>query len=286
MELLDHLLSRGDLVALDNGQLTIQPASGRDVPEEWLEEYRDALALTLATRTNTPLYKYVGYTAGSYGKHKADGVTLQFANMKTGEEVYAIFNVNRERVQDSRKGRGKAGAKLPAKQFRITKRMELYKFWLRTGLAEPETKLLSEFHRVMGRLKSVLFVMSTNSNKADKNTIQAATITSMEQHENRGKVGGKTGEEVGKSEGKTTGSVNPAKPSATGLTDETNHVSDEVRLKLIRKEGSKDALQASNTLNTPSTKNTYSGVAPQDQTTEQWLADYDSSVLITTATIP
>ncbi len=276
MELLDHLLSRGDLVALDNGQLTIQPASGRDVPEEWLEEYRDALALTLATRTNTPLYKYVGYTAGSYGKHKADGVTLQFANMKTGEEVYAIFNVNRERVQDSRKGRGKAGAKLPAKQFRITKRMELYKFWLRTGLAEPETKLLSEFHRVMGRLKSVLFVMSTNSNKADKNTIQAATVTSMEQHENRGKVGGKTGEEVGKSEGKITGSVNPAKPSATEFTGEISYVSGKVRSKLTSKEGSKDALHPINSLNTSTTKNDCNKVVPEEQSTDEWLADYCS----------
>ncbi len=276
MELLDHLLSRGDLVALDNGQLIIQPASGREVPEEWLEEHRDVLVLTLATRANTSLYKYVGYTVGAYGKHKADGVTLQFVSMATDEEVYVIFNVNRERVQDSRKGRGKAGAKLPAKQFRITKRMELYKFWLRTGLAEPETKLLSEFHRVMGRLKSVLFVMSTNSNKADKNTIQAATVTSMEQHENRGKVGGKTGEEVGKSEGKITGSVNPAKPSATEFTGEISYVSGKVRSKLTSKEGSKDALHPINSLNTSTTKNYCNKVVPEEQSTDEWLADYCS----------
>src|SRR5690554_6326649 len=98
----------------------------------------------------------------------------------------------------------------------------------------------------------------------------------MEQHENRGKVGGETGEEVGKSEGKTTGSVNPAKPSATGLTDETNHVSDEVRLKLIRKEGSKDALHPINSLNTSTTKNDCNKVVPEEQSTDEWLADYCS----------
>lgn len=273
MELLDQLLSRGDLVALDNGKLIIQPASGAKVPVGWLKKHDDALALTLATRANTPLYKYVGYTVGAYGKHKADGVTLQFVNMATDEEVYAICNVNRERVQDSRKG--KAGAKLPAKQFRITKRMELYKFWLRTGLAEPEKKYLSEFHRVMGRLKSVLFTMSTSGSKADKNTIQAATITIMGQHENRGKVGEKTGEEAGKNEGKIMGIENPAKPSNTGLTGAASYVSGKVRLKLISKEGSKGACTPlRDTQYTPIAGTPSKSVNPQEQTNDEWLSDY------------
>lgn len=272
MELLDRLLNQGDLVVLDNGQLIIQPASGREVPEEWLEEHRGVLALTLATRANTPMYKYIGYTIGAYGKHKKDGVTLQFVSMTTGEEVYAIFNVNRERVQDSPKG--KAGTKKAGKQFRITENMALYKFWLRTGLAEPERKYLSEFHRVMGRLKPVLFTMSTGGNKADKRTIKAATVTSTKRHENRGKVGDKTGEEMGKSGGKDVGIESPARPSSTGLTVESSYVSDKVRLKLISKEVSKDALPCSNTLNTPNTKNTYNEVAPQEQSIDEWLSDY------------
>lgn len=272
MELLDHLLSRGDLVALDKGKLIIQPASGAKVPASWLKKHGDALALALATRANTSLYKHIGYTVGAYGKHKADGVTLQFVNMATGEEVYAIFNVNRDRAQDSSKG--KAGAKLPAKQFRVTKRMEMYKFWLRTGLAEPKQRHLSEFHVVMGRLKSVLFTMSASGNKADKNTIQAASVTSTGQHEKLGKSLGKTWEKSGKSLGKITGSTKPEKPIVTGLTGESNHVSGEVRLKLIRREGSKGALPASNTLNTHSTKNTYSQVAPQEQSIDEWLSDY------------
>lgn len=271
MKLLDRLTSRGDLVALERGRLIIQPASGGKVPQDWLKAHSEELALTLAARANTLLYKYVGYTIGAYGKHKADGVTLQFVNMATGEEVYAIFNVNRERVQNNRKG--KAGAKLPAKQFRLTKRMELYKFWLRTGLAEPETKYLSEFHRVMGRLKQVFFTMSASNGKADKSTIQGATVTITGQHKNRGKAGEKIGEKLGKSGGKITGIGNPAKPSTTGLTAETNHVSGKVRLKLISKEGNKDALHVSNTPNTPHTKDTHNEVAPQEQTNDEWLAD-------------
>lgn len=272
MELLDHLLSRGDLVALDKGKLIIQPASGAKVPASWLKKHGDALALALATRANTSLYKHIGYTVGAYGKHKADGVTLQFVNMATGEEAYGIFNANRDRAQDSLKG--KAGTKLPAKQFRITENAGLYKFWLRTGLEEPERKYLSEFHRVMGRLKSVYFTMRFSDGKADKNTIQAANVTSIAGHENRGEIGEKAGEKVGKNEGKKLGSANPANPSATGLTDETNYVSEKVRLKLISKKGSKDALHASNTLNTPNTKSTYNEIAPQEQSIDEWLSDY------------
>lgn len=196
-------------MALERGRLTIQPASGAKVPQDWLKAHSEELALAIATRANTPLYKYIGYTAGSYTEHKADGVTLRFINMATGEEVYAVFNVKRERVQNKRKG--KAGAKLPAKQFRITKRMALYKFWLRTGLAEPETKYLSEFHRVMGRLKQVFFTMSASNGKADKSTIQGVTLTGNKQELIRGSTGERTGEEVGIN-GEKRGERKPSKP--------------------------------------------------------------------------
>ena len=281
MELLDRLLSRGDLVALDSGKLIIDPASGGEVPASWLKDHSDALALTLATRANTPLYKHTSYTVGAYGKHKKNGVTLQFVSMATGEEVYVIFNVNRERVQGSPKG--KAGTKLPGKQFRITENMALYKFWLRTGLAAPERKYLSEFNRVMGRLKSVYFTICVSDGKADKNTIQAASFTILARHENRGEVGENTGEKVGKSEGGKMGSGNPAKFSATGLADETSCVSEEVRIKLISKEVSKDASLSSTTdiQETLNTNQPFRYVPPHLQTNEEWLEEYDTGVRLT-----
>ena len=278
MNMLDRLIARGDLVALKDGSLIIRPASGKEVPSDWLRNHSDELALNIATRTNTPLYKYIGYTVGAYGCHKADGAALRFANMTTGEEVYAIYNVKRERVKAG--AQAKAGSKLSGKKFRITKSMALYKLWLRSGLAEPEKKYLSEFHRVMGRLKTVFFTMCVSDGVADKNTIQAATLPTAEAHKNRGKVGDKIGEEVGKNGGKTQGIENPANLRNTGHTGESNCVSDKVRLKLISKEVSKDALPSSNTLNTDHSINTYNRsktpIAPQDQSIDDWLNDYGS----------
>lgn len=143
MSLLDRLTSRGDLVALDRGRLIIQPASGATVPQDWLKNHSDKLATALATRANTSLYKYTGYTAGSYTEYKADGVTLRFISLATSEDVYAVFNVNRSRVQTTT--RGKAGSKLSGNKFRITRNMALYKFWMRSGLTEPKANILVNF---------------------------------------------------------------------------------------------------------------------------------------------
>ena len=76
------------------------------------------------------------------------------------------------------------------------------------------------------------------------------------------------------------GIENPANPRNTGHTGESNCVSDKVRLKLISKEVSKDALPSSNTLNTTHSINTYNRsampIAPQDQSIDEWLNDYAS----------
>lgn len=278
MKLLDRLTNRGDLVALERGRLIIQSASGVEVPSSWLKTHSDELALALATRANTPLYKYIGYTVGSYTEHKADGVTLRFINMATGEEVYAVFNVNRTRVQTT--ARGKAGSKLRGNQFRVTRNMMLYKFWLRTGLPEPERKYLSEFHRVMGRLKQVFFTMSANNGKADKSTIQGVTLTGNKQGLKGGSTGERTGEEVGINGGKKEGKGNPANPYSEQVTDDFHYGSNIVRLKLTSKHVSKEALHPINTLNTPRAKTPCDEqprtLSPQEQSIEEWLAELNS----------
>lgn len=292
MELLDRLLNQGDLVALDKGKLIIQPASGRVVPENWLKERPtgwsmdrdDTLAFTLAARAHIPLYKYIGYTVGSYANKnsRADGATLRFVNITTGEEVYAVYNIERNRIKDSAKG--KAGSKLPGKQFRLkSENTALYKFWLRTGLAEPERKYLSEFHRVMGRLKTVYFTMRVSNGKADKNTIQAATVTSMRQCQSRGSLGEKTGEKVGISKGEITGNENPENPSATWFTDETRYVPVKARIKLTSREVSKDAsLHSTRDIQgTLNTKLSFRYVPPHLQSPDEWLAEYNTGVRLT-----
>lgn len=277
MSLLDRLTSRGDLVALDRGRLIIQPASGATVPQDWLKNHSDELATALATRANTSLYKYTGYTAGSYTEYRADGVTLRFINLATSEDAYAVFNVNRSRAQTT--AQGKAGSKLTGNKFRITRNMALYKFWMRSGLPEPKSKYLSEFHRVMGRLKSIYFTMVVSDGKADKNTIQGLTIIESDGELMRGKIGDKAGDLSGKKEGELVGTETPSNLDYTGLTDDSNYVSNVVRLKLTRRHVGKSPSHPNNTLSTAQTNtihNEKTSVAPQDQSVEEWLAEYDS----------
>ncbi|QEY58198.1 hypothetical protein FXF61_02925 [Pseudomonas sp. C27(2019)] len=277
MSLLDRLTNRGDLVALHRGRLIIQPASGAAVPQDWLKNHNDELATALATRANISLYKYTGYTAGSYTEYKADGVTLRFINLATSEDAYAVFNVNRSRAQTT--ARGKAGSKLTGNRFRITRNMALYKFWMRSGLPEPKSKYLSEFHRVMGRLKSVYFTMVVSDGKADKNTIQGLTIIENDGELVRGKVGDKAGNQVGEKGGRLAGIEIPPNLYDTRATDDFNYVSNVVRLKLTRRHVGKSPSHPNNTLSTAQTNtihNEKTSVAPQDQSVEEWLADYDS----------
>lgn len=284
MALLDQLLNRGDHVALDSGKLIIKPASKAAVPLSWLNIHGDELALDLAARAGMKLYRFTGYTVGSYGEYKAPGVTLRFAEIVTGEEVYAVFNVNRHRVRDT--AHGKAGSKLPGSQFRITKHMALYKFWLSTGLPEPSTKHLSEFHLMLSKraLKAVFFTMCASDGKADKATIQGATAPGAEQQANRGQTGDRTGEEVGMEQGinrvRKQGKGNTAKPCIVGLVDNSERVPEKVRLKLISKDVNKPAL---NTCNTPNREHVGSvvsdgdcSVTPEWQSVDDWLLEYEA----------
>ena len=280
MALLDQLLNRGDHVALDRGKLIIQPASKAPVPLSWLEVHGDELALEIAARGGVKLYRFTGYTVGSYSEYKAPGVTLRFAELVTGEEVYAVFNVNRHRVRDT--ARGKAGSKLPGNQFRITKHMALYKFWLSTGLPEPSAKHLSEFHLMLSKrvLKTVLFTMRASDGKADKATIQAATAPGAEQQANRGQTGDRTGEGLGIEQGinrvRKQGKGNPAKPCTVGLVDDSKHVPQKVRLKLISKDVNKPALNTYNTTDTDHVRSVVSSVAPEEQSVDEWLQEYEA----------
>lgn len=288
MSLLDWLLDRGDHVALDRGKLIIKPISGLEVTADWLEKHPvgwlnnrgDTLALDLAARAGMKLYRFTGYTVGSYGEYKAPGVTLRFAELVTGEEVYAVFNVNRHRVRNT--AHGKAGSKLPGNQFRITKHMALYKFWLSTGLPEPSTKHLSEFHLMLSKrvLKTVFFTMRASDGKADKATIQAATAPGAEQQANRGQTRDRTGEGLGIEQGinrvRKQGEGNTAKPSAVGLVDDSKHVPQKVRLKLISKDVNKPALSTCNTTDKDHERSVVSSVVLEEQSVDEWLQEYEA----------
>lgn len=95
---------------------------------------------------------FESFSTGIYGRGYA-GLTIHFESASSGETYYCVFNVHLHRVRTSR--HGKAGTKLPAKQFRVGKRHSFYKFWLETGLPLPSR--LGSFHDYMGNLSSLQF---------------------------------------------------------------------------------------------------------------------------------
>ncbi len=152
--LLENLISRGDNIEIVDGKLNIIPVSNRQIPEQWLKDNRETLLSEIAQVANVEPYIYLGYSTGSYGEHKSGGVSLQFTNLITGEDAFAVFNAELTRARKSKSG--DKGISLPKGKFRVRKGFEFYRFWLLSGLNIPPR--LSVFDQYMGNLKSLAFI--------------------------------------------------------------------------------------------------------------------------------
>lgn len=172
MDLLKALLERGDEVGIERGKLVIYPKSGKSVPDRWMKCHRDGLVTAILTALNLEAYKYISFTTGFYGLKKSQGVTLRFASHVAGKEVYGIFNAYLTRARTTKTGR--KGSPLPGKEFRISERHHLYKFWLQTGLRLP--KRLSGFSEYMGNLKSILFSASVVNGRMDAASVRPLCV--------------------------------------------------------------------------------------------------------------
>jgi hypothetical protein len=151
--LLKRLLNRQDKIFIDNGQLLIEPASKNTVPDQWMIDNQESLALSIGILCNVNILRYDDYSTGNYSSKRAGGVNLQFFDLITGLMGYAIFNADLTRARNT--ASGKAGTPSPPRQFRVGKRSSFYKFWCQAGLIPP--KKLSTFSDQMGLLKVVLF---------------------------------------------------------------------------------------------------------------------------------
>ncbi len=96
--------------------------------------------------------EFESFSTGFYGVGFG-GVTLQFIDLVTGENYYAIFNAELSRKRATR--RYQSGTRLPGKQFRISRRHLFYRFWRNTGLPVPPR--LGAFHDYMGNLRKLQF---------------------------------------------------------------------------------------------------------------------------------
>ena len=176
---LSILISRGDQVAIVDGILQVQPASGKPVPDDWLKENSQMLVAEIAQAVSVKAYCYIGYTTGKHEVNKgklADGVSLQFVNIFTGENLYAAFNVGLKRVQASRCGKHKAGDPLKKKRFTPPENGAFCKFIERSNLPKP--RHVSESSEKMGQLKERIFTMTVGEkNKAINETLISLSVT-------------------------------------------------------------------------------------------------------------
>lgn len=167
------LLRRGDTLSIERGRLSIQTASGKAVPPEWMKANAREICRSVLMATGIDAYEYMGHRTGHYGKHRAAGLTLFFASLTTGKTAHAIFNVDLTRKRTT--AGGKAGDPLPAGQFHVGERSHFYRFWLGTGLPFP--RRLAAMHDYMGRLRSVLLTGSLTGDRIKAGSLVPISLT-------------------------------------------------------------------------------------------------------------
>ena len=169
-DMLAKLVRRGDRVSVIDGKLHIEPASGKPLPQGWLQKHSDGLLTAILKVTGEDAYLYDGFSTGRYSKHKKGGVTLQFTSIVLANDAYVIFNVDLDYVRGPRKGKA-----LPGKQFRVRPRHLFYKFWTISGIPNPPR--LSQFHDYMGKLRGTAFHGNMSNGRFDAASLSPLRIT-------------------------------------------------------------------------------------------------------------
>jgi len=267
--LLETLFSRGDHIDIIKGKLVITPASKQQVPKKWLSENSTRLLIGIAALLDINVYIYDGYSTGCYGKHKSPGMTLQLINISTGEDCYLTFNVDLKRSRTT--NNGIKGSCLPKGQFRISKKYKFYQFWLSTGLSLPPR--LSSFHDYMGNLKQCFFIPTFDHGAKIKDKIIPLLNLCHDEVLARFK-------QLNPNSSQT---INIQQPYNT----HTNMPYSDIAQPYEYKGLSGDLITCSNNyelskqgsavISNPLPVNT-SHKAPHEQTTDEWLNDYDNSI--------
>lgn len=259
------LLSRGDAVSIELGQLAIQPASGKPVPPDWISTNRARICREVLTLVGLDAFEYVGYSTGHYGKTRSAGVTLQFVSMLSGQSVYAVFNADLTRQRNT--ATAKAGALLPKGQFRIGKRSHFYKFWMGTGLPFP--RRLAAMHDYMGKLRSVMVTGSVTDDRFKVGSLVPVSLTAEQFRaailpDNIRTIPGQAPDN---SRTKAPDKEMPTYHEPQGLQPIPTTCASSYGNKVIRKEGYKTI---------PYTP-IHSPKPPQEQSVDEWLDAYSST---------
>jgi len=171
--LLSKLINRKDNISITNGRLVIEPASGKPIPDDWLEEnwfdiVKDAALLT-------------GRNCFSYQEHKIVknyfpdvSIRLEFISLVTGESIPMFFKVHTERAKDSKYG--KKGNQLPQGSWRLPSNSGLRTIW-----PFPKPRRNSEYCEKIWQFKHLIFDGNiTPKGKLSKDTFKPLEIAMSE----------------------------------------------------------------------------------------------------------
>ena len=224
---------------------------------------------------------------------KQSGLCLQFVNVANDESYHAVFNVVLERTRSSI--HGACGSQLPKGRFTVKKRSAFAKFWTTTGLGEP--RRLSELYKCIGRLSNLYFTAELNndSQKLVNASIQPINLTSAYLNT---LIGGNEVANLRQASDKEVARVsdkNVRQPDATRTRDKGNAT----RLNLSGVEPHLQCVDKSVRVNDTTSQNTtgqrnyelsnkgrtdkdstsplLKRKPPQEQTNDEWLADYDKA---------
>jgi hypothetical protein len=298
--LLAKLLHKGDEIDIVQGNLLIKPSSGLAVPLSWLKQNETLLINEICFLFNIVPLRYISYTTGRYGAKKSQGITLQFCNLKSGEDAYIIYNASLERSRTNKNA--KKGDPLSGKQFIIGERSGFYKFWISTGLPLPRSA--SKFYECMGKLKLLIFTSTIDlNNRITDKTLPLLDVSFQEILDKQSILfSGKTNENLTAKKPLTFRQEPPKPPlsfTAKDISADHNHhgiapnkstCNSKYGNTFIRKEvirtGNSPGISSDKlpikTLNSnivdedifePMVKNK----RPEDQTTDEWLADWEAA---------
>jgi hypothetical protein len=285
------LLSKGDNIAVYQGQLIITPKSGKPVPSDWLSMNAQKIITEIAQQKGQSIFTYCYYKTGVYNNGRSPGLMVRFVDLLTGEDVYAMFNAELKRKRTSRNK--KAGDPLPDGQFRIGNRSALYKLWIKTDLEIP--RRFAEWHKSMSKLIHVYFdaVRSTKDKLSNQSIMPLSlsfkdvrqlfgdSVATSERQASDNMVT-RNGDKVWRQSLVTSNGdkQNAVEQASNDLEHDSKCVSNQVRV--FESAGNLSACASNRVLSdqvmtceviplTPSKK------LPQEQTIDEWLKDYDSA---------
>lgn len=265
---IQKLLSRGDEVCIECGQLVIRPATKKPVPPDWLREHSPTLIREILIAIGIDAYEYCGYTTGRYGRGKWPGITLQFSSSVTHTDAHAFFNVELARIRDTKAG--KAGTPLPEGHFRVGKGSHFFRFWEATELPMP--KRLASFHDYLGNLREILFTADITKGHQNRLIAKSLHPLSVSAADVRKAFLSDNSRTTARQVPDNSRTRVPDKDSAQaletrGFQPKPTTCAGDYGNKVISKHG-----------NTGADSPFLSRKRPEDQTNEEWLADYSETI--------